>query len=195
MLMDNKDSDEAGFKYNPDDKPDEQKNAVVVSNPAPQVPLEKADEPLFNWASPDSFSARKSFAWYLILLVGTVVVSGIVYLLTADKITTAVIVVSGLLIGFYGSKKPRMVKYQLTRYGFTINGRYYEFGRYRSFAVVNHGDGRSAVLTPLKRFMPYVYIYFENDIEPQITSALTDVLPKENAHTDTIDRVLRKIGF
>ncbi len=195
MVMDQNDNGDSTFKYNPKDKPEVKQPEVVVSDHTADAPPLTEDEPLFNWSAPDSFSANKSVYWYLSLLLITLVAAGVIYLLTHDKITTGVILASGLLIGIYAAKRPRMVNYQLTKYGFTINGRYYEFGRYRSFAIVHHGDGRSVVLTPLKRFMPYMYIYFEHDMEPQITSALTDVLPKETAHSDAIDKVLRKIGF
>ncbi len=189
-----------GFKYTPNDKAEQQQNTPVVDSGESHEPQENAqvgsgDEPLFNWAAPDSFSDSKKAGWYLILLIVTVIVTGSIYLLTKDKITTGVIIVSGILIGVYATKKPRTVNYQLTRYGFTVNGRYHQFGEYRSFAVVHHGDGRSAVLTPLKRFMPYMYIYFTSDIEPKIVSALNDALPKETAHRDALDNVLRKIGF
>jgi hypothetical protein len=195
MLMPNNGEQEPGFVFTPDDKPSGKKSEVVTSSPPPDKAVEKGDEPLFNWSAPDSFSVSKSPMWYLGLLLITIVVAGVIYLLTKDKISTAVILVSGLLIGIYAARKPKMINYQLTRYGFTINGHYYQFGSYRSFSVVHHGDGRSIVLTPLKRFMPYMYIYFERDMEPQITSALDDVLPKETSHKDTIDRVLRKVGF
>lgn len=202
MLMDEHQEDEGGFKYNPNDKVEPDKSSEVIvggqepqSDSQPDLPPEEADQPLFNWSAPDSFSAHKNFSWYLVLLVLTLGVSAGVYFITKDKITTSVILVSGFLIGIYAAKKPKSVNYQLTKYGFTINGRYHEFGDYRSFSIVNHGDGRSAVLTPLKRFMPYMYIYFERDIEQQILTALTDVLPKETSHKDAIDNILRKIGF
>lgn len=195
----NQADDQTNFTYNPEDdpkkKPAHAKPKNENKNIASQVPAEKEDEPLFNWSSANSFSDKKNFMWYLSLLAATLVVSAALYLLTKDKVTTAVILVSGLLIGVYGGKKPKVVNYQLTKYGFTVNGRYYNFGSYRSFAVIHHGKSGGVVLTPLKRFMPYMYIYFGNDMEQQITSTLTSALPKEASHNDAIDRIIRMIGF
>jgi len=176
-----------GFGFNPNESKKDKKNA-------PQ-PVGANEEPLFNWSSPNGFSNSKNLMWYLVLVVITLGISALIYFVTKDKITTAVIIVSGILVGIYASKKPRLTNYQLTPHGFTINGRYYDFGSYRSFSVVHHGDSSSVVFTPLKRFVPYMYIYFSGDMTEQVEVALTGALPKETSRQDFIDNLLRKIGF
>lgn len=195
-MADEQNNDQVNFKYNPGSDSSDSDKAVSIDQPLiTDNPKEDVDKPIFKWSAPDSFSVNKQFSWYLALIVITLGVAAGIYLLTKDKITTAVILVSGILIGVYASKKPKMVDYQLTKHGFTINGRYHQFGEYRSFSVIYHGDIRSAVLTPLKRFMPYMYIYFASDMEQKILPTLVDVLPKETSHKDTLDNLLRKIGF
>jgi hypothetical protein len=157
--------------------------------------IDQNDDLLFNWSAPDSFSIRKSILWYLILIIGTVVIASAIFLITKDKITTGVILLSGFLIGVYATKKPKMVDYQLTKYGFAINGRRYKFGSYKSFSVIQHGDFRSAVLIPLKRFLPRMYINFDSSTEQKITAVLSGILPKETSRNDPIDKILIKIGF
>ena len=195
MLMDEPKEKEASFKYNADDKPDDNTSDQNSADSELEPKIDTTDTPLFNWSASDSFSVKKSSRWYLTLLVITLIFSVIIYLITKDKITTSVIVVSGLLIGVYAAKKPKVVNYQLTKFGFTINGRQYHYGDFRSFSIVQHGASGSAVFTPLKRFVPYTYIYFKSDLEEQVSSAIANVLPKENSHRDAIDKVLRKIGF
>ena len=156
---------------------------------------EKPDEPLINWTSVNSYTVRKTFSWYLTLITLTAAIAIVVYLITKDKVTSAVLLVSGILIAIYAGKKPKVVNYQLTRNGFTVNGKYYEFSSFRSFAIIHQGVGASAVLTPLKRFLPYSYIYFERDLEDQIATALSEVLPFEDQHTDSVESFLRRIGF
>ncbi|MEI9913685.1 MAG: hypothetical protein WDN66_01640 [Candidatus Saccharibacteria bacterium] len=198
--MDEPKDDKAGFVFNPKDTTEETESPEPT-DPAPNEPLnnehtsEKDDEPLFNWSAPNSYSSSKSFNWYLILIVCTLVLTAAVFFITKDKITTAVIVVSGLLVGVYAAKKPKNVNYQLTKYGFAVNGRHYRFGEFRSYTIVSHGSNRSAVLTPLKRFVPYMYINFASDMEQEISNSLADVLPQDISHKDTLDNVLRKIGF
>jgi len=195
MLMDEVSNHEKkDFKYSPTDSPKEVELSPASSD-TPSVAEENVENPLFKWSSPDSFSSNKTLVWYLSLLVITLGVAAGIYFITKDKITTTVILVSGLLIGFYGAKKPRMVNYEINRSGFSVNGRYYRLSNYRSFAVINHGDGRNLILTPLKRFMPYMYIYCDKTIEPKISSLLSEVMPSETTHRDGIDRFLRKIGF
>jgi hypothetical protein len=116
--------------------------------------------------------------------------------ITRDKISTAVLLVSGLVIGYYAAKKPKIVNYKISKYGFKVNDRYYAFGGFKSFVMIRHGEtGISAILTPLKRFMPYTYINFTNDTEAKITDALSDILPMKNDDRDLIDRLIKKIGF
>lgn len=156
---------------------------------------ENEDKSLFDWEAADSFSVKKSPVWYIVLTAITLLVSSGIYLLTKDKITTAVMLVSGLLIGIYGGKKPKVFKYQMSNFGFKINDRYYKFSSYRSFAIIQHGNGRSIVLTPLGRLTPYMYIYFNKDVEDKLISKLNEVLPKEDRHSDIIDGLFRKIGY
>ena len=179
------------FSYRPDEGDDKQKSDKKLFS----EPVTTEDKALFNWSAPDSFSTTKSALWYLSLIVLTLAVAAGVYFLLKDKVTTTVIVISGLLIAIYGSKKPKTIDYQLTQYGFTVNGRHHFFRDYRSFSIINHSHVSSIVLTPLKRFMPYTYIFFENKLESKISSALVDVLPKETNHSDTLDKILRRIGF
>lgn len=194
--MSKTDDKETNFKFTSDSRTSDKEVLVnEVQGSSNDFPSAKADEPLFNWSAPDSFYVSKSFFWYFTLLVITVALSAVIYFFTKDKITTAVILISGLLLGIYAGKKPKMIDYQLTKFGFTINGRYHRFGEYRSFSVSHHGDGRIVALTPLKRFMPYTYINFTKDLEQQITTALTESLPKEITHGDSVDKILRKIGF
>ena len=198
--MDEPKDDKAGFVFNPNDSTEETKSPEST-DPAASEPLnseqtsEKDDEPLFNWSAPNSYSSSKSFNWYLVLIVATLALTAAVYFITKDKITTTVILVSGLLVGVYGAKKPKNVSYQLTRDGFAVNGRHYKFGEFRSYTIVSHGNNRSAILTPLKRFVPYMYINFASDMEQEISNSLADVLPQDISHKDTLDNVLRKIGF
>jgi hypothetical protein len=197
MLMNSPDQKvETNFKYTDDQ---------TVDNPAPTIGLgpepaaptttQEDTKPLVSWTALDSFSTSKNFGWYFILLLVTIVVAAGIYLLTKDKITTGVILVSGLLIAIYGGKKPKAVKYALTDHGFKINDKSYEFNNFRSFSIVQHSGNLSAVLTPLKRFMPYMYIYFGGDVEKQVTTVLSDVLPIEMSHRDLIDKITRRIGF
>ena len=150
---------------------------------------------LLNWRAAESFSTSKNFQWYLILTIGTIAFATAIYFFTGDKITTSVILIGGILIGIYGAKKPKVFQYQLTENGLNINGRYYRFDSFRSFSVVSHGGAHSIVLTPMKRFIPYLYMYYGSDVEEKLTTTLSNALPRQTSHNDLIDKVLRNIGF
>jgi hypothetical protein len=184
------DGKDAEFTYNPGDGPSAYTSQDVITEVSP-----KEDEPLVNWSSVNSYSHSKTTSWYFIVILITVGISSIIYLFTKDRITTGVILVCGILLSVYGGKKPKTVDYQLTRSGFTVNGKYYQFSNFRSFSVIHQEIGSSVILTPLKRFLPYSYIYFDKDLEDQISTALADVLPFEAHRKDLVEDFLRKIGF
>ena len=191
--------DNSEWKFAPTDQSQNQPQPgqVVSGGQADGVdPPPETQAAILKWQAPDSYSPGKTASWYLGLLLITVVLSAAAYLLTGDKITTGVIAACGLLFGVYAAKKPRLLNYEISQNGFAINGRYHAFADYRSYAIVRHqGGGLSAVLTPLKRFLPYSYIYFTVNDELKITAILADSLAQQNAHTDIMDRMLRKIGF
>lgn len=150
---------------------------------------------LFKWTAVDSFSAKKRIGWYLALLTVTIVFSLIVYLLTKDKITVSVIIVCGVLLGFYAAKKPKDVSYAIDDKGFSIGSKHYLFDNFRSFELVIEEDNISAVLIPLRRFLPYTYINFNSEIQNSILPPLYDNLPHESKRVDIIERTFRRIGF
>ena len=189
--MDNQETDDKeNFKFNPSDDSQLSDTQIQTDSIEP-----KADDPLINWSSVNFYYQSKTVFWYLSVLLISFVVSALIYLITRDKITAGVIMLSGIVIIIYGGRKPKEVAYQLTSSGFTVNGKFYQFSSFRSFSIIHQSLGSSAVLTPLKRFLPYTYIYFNNDLEDQISTALSDALPFVADHKDPLENFFKKIGF
>ena len=187
------------WKYSPVDGPVDslvETSETAGSDPSVDTSRSKTgtSEPLV-WAALDSMTSSKTPAWYLVLAILTLAFSSGVYLFTKDKITTAVVIVSGILIGVYAAKKPKMVDYQIDGHGFKVGQRNYIFGNFKSFSIVRQGENLVAVLVPLRRFMPYMYINFTIADEEKITDTLAKTLPIESNRRDYIEGFLRRIGF
>jgi hypothetical protein len=200
----------AEWMYNPSDQTgvvvgSDVANTEPTTEPQLQItqpeakgdPIDEAkdDKTQYSWQGVDSIAEDKKTKWYLILIGGTVLCSAIIYFITRDKITTGVILVCGLVLGFYAAKRPRTVNYILDDDGIKVNERYYSFNKYRSFSILRRGDNITAILVPLKRLMPYMYINFTTEREAMITDTLADLLPQEMVRIDLLDRVLHSIGF
>src|SRR5665213_4576824 len=76
-----------------------------------QATIEKSDFKPIIWSASEFIEHSKSVGWYLLLMLGTAILAGLCYLLTHDKITTAVIIVAAVFFGFYANRKPRTLEY------------------------------------------------------------------------------------
>lgn len=179
------DPKESTWKYTPE----------VGDGEAPSVKEHASKEKAFSWTALSGSEERKTFNWYLSILGCTILVAAVVLLLTRDKISTTVIIVCGIIIMFYGARKPKEVNYSIDESGFTINDKQYNFDSFKSYMVLNTVPHITVVLTPLKRFMPYSYINFKGDIADKVNACLSKNLPLEKTKSDPLDRFFRYIGF
>jgi hypothetical protein len=166
--------------------------AIKYSDPSQNLQNDP-NTPTISWTSKDGFSYQKGLRWYFIFMLLVVIVAIVIYLTTKDKITTAVIVVSGIILAVYSSRKPRDVNYSINQYGFKIKDREYKLGNYKSFSIIKHdANNLSIVLTPLKRFLPYAYLYL-GDNSQQVIEMVGRILPLEKKNNDFLERLLRYI--
>jgi hypothetical protein len=178
------------FKYTPEQNTSAEVSSTEIKDGVQSEEIEK-----FSWVEDDTFSYSKKASWYLILFSITVVLAAILFLLTKDKVTAAVVIVSGLLIGVYGAKKPKQTNYEIDKYGFQIGSRYYPFDKFKSFSLLVQGENITAMILPLHRFLPYTYLNFKAEIQDNVLDNLFNTLPLETRRADIVDRTMRRIGF
>jgi hypothetical protein len=154
-----------------------------------------SDSKDISWSASEFIAHNKSFGWYMFLILAAVLVGGLVYLLTKDKISASVVLVVAFFLAITASHKPRTLDYKLDSSGLTIGNKTYEYTQFRSFAVVEEGAFSSIIFTPLKRFMPLITIYYEPNDEDAIVNILSNRLPLETHHLDMIEQFMRKIRF
>jgi len=167
------------------------------AEPTPAAPLQPStDSDSIEWTASEFIAHDKSAGWYGLLVLGTLVLAAIIFLLTRDKISTGVVVVAGLALGFYGHRKPRQLRYALNGSGLTIGDKHYPLEQFRSFAVMDEGGAFSSIaFLPLKRFGQLVTIYYDPNDEDAIVDLLGDRLPMEPRQHDAVDRLMKKIRF
>jgi hypothetical protein len=151
--------------------------------------------PIISWTAAEFIVHKKGPGWFLTLAGVIVVVSVAVYLLTKDKISTATILICGILFGVYAVRRPRQLQYQLDDAGISIGQKFYSYEQFRSFSVVDDGAFSSILFMPLKRFAPLLTIYYDPADEEAIANLLTDCLPLEEHKLDLIDQFMRRIRF
>ncbi len=163
---------------------------LAAKKPQPVNPAES-----IAWSASEFIAHQKSAGWYAILGLVTIAIADAVYFSTHDKISTGMIIFAGLLMGYYASRKPKVVDYKLDHYGLSIGTKFYGYGDFKSFALVNEGAFSSIMFMPLKRFMPALSIYFEPKDEDKITNLLAPLLPVSQHKPDAVDHLMRRIRF
>lgn len=152
--------------------------------------------PNVSWTASEFIDHAKSLNWYLVLAVCGVLSAVVVYFITKDLISTFAIAIVAIIFGVSASVRPRVLPYEITNIGVRIDGKMYQYGNYKSFALMHDGGVFSSVqLMPLKRFAPPVSMYFPPEEEQAIVTALSQYLPYEERKADATDRLLKKIRF
>ena len=118
-------------------------------------------------------------------------VTGLVYLITRDIVSSGIVVFAGLLFGIAAARQPRQIEYQLYDRGVRIGARYLQFAGFRSFSVVPEGVFSSIIFMPMKRFSPLTTIYFDPKDEARIVDLLSNSLPFEDYRHDAVDQLMR----
>lgn len=147
------------------------------------------------WTASEFVAHEKTTGWYLGLLGAAVAVAGLVYLVTRDIISTAVVLIGAAAFGILASRKPKQQQYSLDPYGLTIGQKHYDYSTFRSFSVVPEGAFSSIVFMPLKRFAQTATIYYAPEDEDKIVDLISQSLPFEEHRADAVDSLMKRIRF
>jgi len=169
-----------------EDEQDFSAQSEVGSTP-PAKPIE--------WTASEYIAHEKSSLWYVSLVVGSVLVTAIIYLITREVLTAVAIIVVALSAGFFASRPPESKKYYLDHDGLKVDDKSYDLGNFKSFSIVEEGAINSIWLKPLGRFAPFLIIYFDPKDEEKIATMLNYYLPHEQRELDFIDRTMRRLRF
>lgn len=162
--------------------------------PQPQTP-QPAEPSLVQWQASEFIDHQKSAGWFLPLIGVSIVLCGIMYLITRDILSTVVVFLACAAFGFYAQQKPRTLTYTLLPTSFKIGQRSYSYDDFRTFSIVQDGPLYSIFLQPLKRLMPPLTIYFDPQDGERIFDILASHIPHEERVQDPIDRFMRRIRF
>lgn len=177
---------ETRWQFQADDQPQ-----AAAQSPAPKQPAGGS----VAWTASEFIAHNKSAGWYMLLGLGTLALAAVVYLLTQDKISTAMVMIVAVIFGIFAARKPRELDYSVDSSGIHIRAKSYPYGSFRSFAIVQEEAVESIWLMPLKRFMPIISIYFEPADGKKIAEVLSKFLPIENRQPDPVDKLMHRLRF
>ena len=180
-----------------ENKLDQSDNWKYSSEVKPDSSVSTVDEPFedIKWSASEFVAHDKNIAWYTILILVTLLLAVIVYLLTRDKISTAIVILAGIIFGIYAARKPRLLNYKLDNSGLTIQSKSFNYDSLKSFVVVENSAIPNVILTPLKRFMPSLSMYLDPSSGEAVIKVLSERLPQDLHQQDFIERFLLRIRF
>lgn len=147
------------------------------------------------WTASEFVANQKSFGWYVLFILGTIVLAAVAYLLNREPLTVVIIFIVALAFGVIAARQPRVLHYRLDSKGLHIENKFYPYMSFKSFSVINEGGINSIQLMPLKRFMPSLSLYCSPEDEVKVVNLLSNYLPHENRQRDAIDRLMHKVRF
>ena len=183
---------------NPTQSPATQTATVPVeavnfqSQPTPEPPQ---DDTKITWTASEFMDHTKSASWYLGLFLVAIIAAAGFYALFRDLITTVVILIAAAALGFYASRKPRQLEYQLDSSGLSIADKHFLYSSFRSFSLVDEGPFGSIAFLPMKRFGLLITVYFAPQDEERIVNLIGKHLPLEPRSQDAIDKFMTRIRF
>lgn len=173
---------------------------AVASEPAvnPFIPKHEptaADDEGITWQSAEYMTHDKDSSWYGAMVLGSILISAVVYILNRDIITAAIILFALVGLTYFSGRKPREQQFAVSAEGVQVGHNFYAFHDFRSFSVAEEPSSISIVLMPLKRFMPAVNIFVPADYEEKVVNFISEILPIEQHKPDVVDNLMRRIRF
>ena len=167
-------------------------HAAAPQQPQPAVSAPHVD---LSWEASEYIHHSKSPMWFVGFAGLMLVLLAVAYFLTHAWTFVILVVVMAVAIGVFATRPPRTLHYALTDAGIQIEQSGYHYSDFRAFGIINDGPLYSVMLIPVKRFMPAVNIYFDENDGEKIVDILGARLPMEELHLDAVDRLMRRLRF
>ena len=157
------------------------------------APEAEQNQAPITWTASMHAAAEKSSMWYVLFVCGMVAAAAGTYWVTSDVLPTVAVVVVAAAAGFFSGHTPPPKDYKLTATSIKTGHKTHKLEKFKSFSIVEEAEGKSIWLKPIKRFAPFLIVYFPPEQEDSITAVLSSVLPNEPREPDNIDKLTKKL--
>lgn len=147
------------------------------------------------WTASEYVDHAKGPAWFALMGFGLFVIVVLVYLVLKDVLAAILLGLAGITFGIFSGRRPQVLQYAIDSQGIHIGNRLHAFEDFKSFTLTGSGPLPAILLTPLKRFLPPITVFYDPKEEDRIIDALADYLPHEDKEPDMIDRLMSRIRF
>ena len=159
------------------------------------------------WSALEYEEKERSADWFwaLGIIVLTASLTSVIY---SNYFFAVLLILSGILLGFFAKKKPDMVSYELNEKGLKVRTRLYPYENIKSFWVqidltgeTNLPDGKAGTKPTLfikseRLFMPIISIPIENTLAEEIHSIMTSKnVTEEEMKEHVSEKIMEVLGF
>lgn len=154
-----------------------------------------------SWSALEYEDRERSADWFWAL--GIIVVTGsIASIIYSNYFFAGLLLLSGVLLGFFAKKKPEMIDYELNTQGFRAGSRLYTYDTIKSFWVQSRNAPGGAVpksilfLNSSRSFMPILTIPIEETMEENIYNfLLSKNIEEKEMREHPTDKIMEALGF
>jgi hypothetical protein len=161
--------------------------------------LERSNEKLV-WSALEYEEKERSQDWFWALGI-IVITSSIAAIIFENYFFAVLLVLSGVLLGFFAIKKPDIVTYELNPKGLIIRNRLYPYEKIKSFWIQIDIQGETD-LRPIffihseRAFMPILSIPIDETIAGDIHSImLSKNIPEVEMKEHASEKIMEVLGF
>ena len=147
-----------------------------------------------SWSALEYEEKERSKDWFWALGI-IVVTSSIAAIIFESYFFAVLLLISGVLLGFFAIKKPDMINYELNEKGLQIKNQLYPYENIKSFWVQT--EKRHVLFIKSERvFMPIISVTIEDDLASQIQSImLSKNILEEEIKEHASEKIMEYLGF
>lgn len=150
----------------------------------------------YEWDAVEFDHQEKSVDWYWGL--GIVVVTGIIIsIITANYLLAVLLLMGGILLGFYANDKPHPVHVELSERGIKMNDDLYTYDTISSFWMyVDHKDRNRLILVTGRPVMPQRIVMLPDDISAKdLREYLLEFIEEKETKPSAIQMLAESFGL
>lgn len=156
--------------------------------------INEGTEERLSWSALEYEEKERSRDWFWAL--GIIVVTGsIASIIFANYFFAALLVLSGILLGFFANQKPKTITYELNNKGLKIENRLYPYENIKSFWI--RTENKPLLFIKSERaFMPIFIIPLEEEMARNIHSVMiTKNIKEEEMAEHLSEKIMDALGF
>jgi len=152
------------------------------------------------WSALEYEEKERSVDWFWALGI-IVVTSSVAAIIYGNYFFAVLLILSGVLLGFFAIKKPDVVRYELNNQGLKIRNQLYPYENIKSFWVQIDPTGETKLKPILfikseRVFMPIISIPIDQNMAEDIRSMmLSKNIPEEEMKEHPSLKIMESLGF